>query len=274
VLGGLGIIFWIAANWGSLSRAGRFALLESFFGVLCIGALLLQNARIPLAVLALLTTGGLLAFFGQTYQSGADPWQLFAWWSALTFPLCVGARHDALWTAWCVVVMTGLTLWTHAQGGYVWTSGAVTSIYQIWQWSGALMLAIALSPPFRRYTGAGIWSLRLCLLLAATTISAGALENLLDSQTPGQYYLGLVCLIGLFVAFCVRALHDTFGLCVFGLGLNLLIVCGMARALMSSRADVVSAFLIIGLSAAALLGATVKGILALSRNRELQGSTQ
>jgi uncharacterized membrane protein len=30
-LGGLGIIFWIAANWESFGRFGRFALLRVFF---------------------------------------------------------------------------------------------------------------------------------------------------------------------------------------------------------------------------------------------------
>lgn len=36
-LGGLGIIFWIAANWASLGRFERFALLQAFFLVMLSG---------------------------------------------------------------------------------------------------------------------------------------------------------------------------------------------------------------------------------------------
>lgn len=100
------------------------ALLGGFFAVMCVGALLRPAARVPLALVALLATGGLFAFFGQTYQTGADPWQLFAWWSALTMPLCLGVRHDALWAAWAIVTMTALKLWSRAQGVEQWTSAS------------------------------------------------------------------------------------------------------------------------------------------------------
>jgi len=86
---GLGIIFWIAANWENLGRAGRFGLLEAVMVIMCAGALARPPARIPLCLLAFLATGGLFAYFGQTYQTGADPWQLFAIWAALTLPLCL-----------------------------------------------------------------------------------------------------------------------------------------------------------------------------------------
>ena len=95
-IGGLGIIFWIAANWDTLGRFGRFALLQAFFLVMCLGALWRPTARTPLGLLALLAIGGLFAYFGQTYQTGADPWQLFALWAALVLPLrlaCVGVAR-------------------------------------------------------------------------------------------------------------------------------------------------------------------------------------
>ena len=55
------------------------------------------NRRIALlGLLALLGIGGLFAYFGQTHQTGADPWQLFALWAALVLPLrlaCVGVAR-------------------------------------------------------------------------------------------------------------------------------------------------------------------------------------
>ena len=52
-----------------------------------LGAMLLPVWRAPLALLVFLITGGLFASIGQTYQTGADPWQLFALWAALGLPL-------------------------------------------------------------------------------------------------------------------------------------------------------------------------------------------
>ena len=73
------------------------------------GALWRPALRAPLALLAFLGTGGLFAYFGQTYQTGADAWQLFALWGALALPLCLGARSDALWAPWALVVMTAIS---------------------------------------------------------------------------------------------------------------------------------------------------------------------
>ena len=107
-LGGLGLVFWVAANWQTLGRFGRFGLLEAFVLAMCAGALWRPAARAPLGLLALLVIGGLFAYFGQAYQTGADPWQLFAVWAVLSLPLCIAARSDVLWAPWALVVMTGI----------------------------------------------------------------------------------------------------------------------------------------------------------------------
>src|SRR3982751_3055676 len=119
-LGGLGIVFWIAANWATLGRFGRFALLEVFVVAICGGALWKPAARAPLGLLALLAIGALFAYFGQSYQTGADPWQLFAVWAVLALPLCLAARSDVLWAPWALVVMTGISLWVHAHTSHRW----------------------------------------------------------------------------------------------------------------------------------------------------------
>jgi uncharacterized membrane protein len=113
-LGGLGIVFWVAANWQTLGRFGRFALLEGFILAMCAGALWRPAARAPLGLLALLAIGGLFAYFGQTYQTGADPWQLFALWAVLALPLCFGTRSDVLWAPWALVASVAIALWVHS----------------------------------------------------------------------------------------------------------------------------------------------------------------
>jgi uncharacterized membrane protein len=156
VLGGMGIIFWIAANWESLGRFGRFALLQATVAVMCIGAWRRPSARVPLSIVAFLACGALFAYFGQTYQTGADPWQLFALWATLTLPLCLAVRHDALWTAWTIVTMAATFLWAHAAGGAWWQGSGSPFIRSLGSWIPALLLALALSPAFKRFTGAGV----------------------------------------------------------------------------------------------------------------------
>ncbi|MEG0885322.1 MAG: DUF2157 domain-containing protein, partial [Janthinobacterium sp.] len=86
---GMGLIFWVAANWEDLGRMGRFALLQGVLAAACVGAFAVPKARVPLLLVAVLAIGGLFAYFGQTYQTGADPWQLFALWAVLALPLCL-----------------------------------------------------------------------------------------------------------------------------------------------------------------------------------------
>ena len=50
---GLGVILWIAANWDTLPRAGRFGLLQALVVVALVGAAARPALRSPLALLAL-----------------------------------------------------------------------------------------------------------------------------------------------------------------------------------------------------------------------------
>ncbi|MES1263411.1 MAG: DUF2157 domain-containing protein, partial [Peristeroidobacter soli] len=75
-----GIIFFVAANWSRVSVFGRFALIE----LVLIACAVLAWIKPPPAFLgrgavflAFIATGALLALFGQTYQTGADIYELF-----------------------------------------------------------------------------------------------------------------------------------------------------------------------------------------------------
>ena len=87
-----------------MKRRPSYALLAAA-AVAVLAAAARPALRVPGALAALLATGALFAYFGQTYQTGADPWQLFALWALLTLPLALAARSDALWLPWCLVAM-------------------------------------------------------------------------------------------------------------------------------------------------------------------------
>lgn len=271
-LGGFGVILWIAANWETLGRFGRFALLQALFLVMCGAAVLKPGARTPFGLLALLTIGGLFAYFGQTYQTGADPWQLFAVWAVLALPLCFSVRSDVLWTPWALVVSTGISLWVFAHTSHRWrVQPQDLHVYAI-AWCSAWALALALSPVFKRWTGSGLWAMRTAVTLATLMMTTTALGALFDRGMVSLYGLGVVLLGLAAVGLASRQLFEIFGLSAVGLGLNELLIFGLGRVLFQDmRGDHwLGAMLLLGLSAAGLLAATVSLLLRLSRRQAAQ----
>lgn len=272
-LGGLGIIFWIAANWETFGRFGRFALLQGFFLIMCAAALWRPAARTPLALAALLAIGAIFAYFGQTYQTGADPWQLFALWAVLALPLCLGVRSDVLWAPWSLVAMSALALWVHAHAGHRWRVERSDLLVHAIAWGLALALNGALSAPLRRFTGAGPWTLRLALTLSTLLITLTALGALFAYEVALQYWLALLMLGAAAAALSRPGMLEIFGLSAVGLGLNVLLIAGLGRAMLSgSRVDLIGAMLFLGAAAAGLLAATVKLIVKLARDQQPEGS--
>ena len=110
---GAGVLFFVAANWQDYGVLGRFALLQC--GLLACVAMALWRAP-PASVgqaalvLATLLTGGLLALFGQSYQTGADLHELFFTWALLALPFALAGWSGALWAVWCCVLNVALAL--------------------------------------------------------------------------------------------------------------------------------------------------------------------
>lgn len=110
---GAGVIFFVAANWQAWGVMGRFALLQAGL-LVCIALALWRVPPHPVGqgalLLAVLFTGGSLALFGQSYQTGADVYELFFAWAALTLPFALAGLSGAVWAAWWTVLNAGLAL--------------------------------------------------------------------------------------------------------------------------------------------------------------------
>ncbi len=116
-----GLVTWIAANWENWGHVAKFALAQGAVLVSAGLALLFRRRSggwghdlgVPAALtgLAAVATGGLLALIGQTYQTGADPWQLFALWTVLIIPWVFTVRSVFLSVLWLVLINTALYLW-------------------------------------------------------------------------------------------------------------------------------------------------------------------
>lgn len=269
---GLGLIFWIAANWDTLGRFGRFAVLQGAIVVVGAGALLRPAWRAPLALLVLLATGALFAYFGQTYQTGADPWQLFALWAVLTLPLALALRSDLLWTPWVLVAFVAIALWIHAHAGHRWRLEPGDLAVHFAGWAAAGALVLAMSSFARRFTGAGAWALRCAVTLAVIVITGTALAALFSTPIAAHFAAGLLVLALLAAAFVPRAGFDVFALSAVALGLNTLVVAGLARLLFEgAHGDPIGRLFLLGALAAGLLAGTVSGVLKLARAYASEG---
>ena len=272
-LGGFGLIVWLAANWDTLGRFARFALLEGLIVVVCIGALLRPVWRVPLGLGALLCTGGLFAYFGQTYQTGADPWLLFAVWATLSLPLCWSVRSDVVWTPWALVAMTAITLWVQAHTQYAWREERSDIGVHLMAWSLSVGLCMALNPRFQRWTGSGTWAWRLVLTLAVMALTKTALGDLFGMHTSVLYFLGVLLLGMVAWVLAKNRTWDIFGLSVVILGLNVLLDFGLGRTLFSGG-DLLGALFLLFICAAGLLALSVVLLLRGHRQRAAMQDVQ
>lgn len=124
---GAAVICFVAANWEELGRFARIFGLQALLVMATLAAWyygLARPAGQAALLLAGLLLGGLLALVGQTWQTGADTWQLFAAWAMLLLPWLLAAQSPAMSLLWALVANTGVLLWM-----VEWTGGgAVTNL--------------------------------------------------------------------------------------------------------------------------------------------------
>ncbi len=106
--------YFVAYNWDEMGRFAKIALLEIGVAGAALGAAYFApgDIRARTALLAaVLLTGPLLAFIGQTYQTGADSYELFRAWSLLALPWVVVARWRVLWCFWLLIANAAVALY-------------------------------------------------------------------------------------------------------------------------------------------------------------------
>jgi len=259
---GLGVIFFIAANWLTQSPLPMFVGLQATLLGACVGAARWPRFRIPLALLGFLATGALLAFFGQYYQSGADPWQMFAVWAGLLSPLAFASRSDVVWSAWAIVAMTAISLWLKDfNDGFVARSEILNA--QIIATLLAFALCALLSRPLQHFTGAGDWALNLAILFSVVLSTTCGLCAL-SSSDPSFYPMVLITLACAAAYFARDKAFDIRALSMCALGIDGLVIGGSIKMVSNTDSLFVMLF-IVGLTILIALYVTVSTIVGLHR---------
>lgn len=139
-----GVIYFFAYNWAALHRFGKMGLLLAAILAASLAAWRLgeglagQFALLFAAVLV----GPLLAVYGQAYQTGADPYELFIGWSLLVLPWVALARFGPLWLLLLLLVDTGICLyWEQVANGEGSTLLLVLGLVNGGAWAAHELLA-------------------------------------------------------------------------------------------------------------------------------------
>jgi len=106
-----GVIFFFAWNWQAMHRFVKLSLALSGLSVFTALAFIASPTSILYRSALLgccIATGSVLALIGQTYQTGADVWQLFAVWALLMVPWAWLSGSAACWGLFWVVGQVAL----------------------------------------------------------------------------------------------------------------------------------------------------------------------
>lgn len=276
------LVFFVAANWDDIAVFGRFALVELALVACGIVALVkpppstLGRAALFLAFVA---TGALLALFGQTYQTGADVYELFLGWSLVGLPLVWIARWGVTSAAWIVVFDVALLLycgWMPA-GGFLWSM-----LGSGWSSVGMLLLAAVLNAvlwfaaEFRRPEAVPAWVRR--LLISATfgfatwcgirALFPESADSAAASRALG--FVGVAALMAVVSAYTLRRREDIYPLAVVCGSFILVSLVAIARQMSWSNESgffVLAAWLI----ATSMIGGRL--LMSLLRRWRDEGST-
>jgi len=116
-----GIYFFFAYNWADMHRFVKLGIIQFFIVglIIAVSAVSLEKltGKIVLTVAGILI-GALLAVFGQIYQTGADSYRLFLFWTILMAGWVFISRFTPLWIIWILLINTSLYLYWDQIVGY------------------------------------------------------------------------------------------------------------------------------------------------------------
>jgi hypothetical protein len=223
-----GLVFFVAANWSRIDVVGQFALVEAVLLACVVTAFLKPPPGFigrGAVFLAFIATGALLALFGQTYQTGADVYELFLSWALLGLPLVIAAQWGVATAAWIVVFNAALLLFCgwHPTGGLLWAIFGGVQFRPAHLIMGAAWVNLALwfAFEFRPVAAVPAWVRRLLLSCAFGFGTWGGMLGVAggdivfdDLRSDPAAVLALAAAIAAVVAHAVHRRDDVYPLAV------------------------------------------------------------
>jgi uncharacterized membrane protein len=244
------VVFFLAYNWQDLGRYAKFGLAEGLVlaALAFVGWRGLERASGKAAlVAAAILAGALLALIGQTYQTGADTFELFAAWGVAILPWALLGRLPALWLLWLALANLAVVLYFQAFRGLFGVLFGPER--QLWLLFGLNTLALAVWEGLAR---AGVqwlrerWAVRLIATAGGALVTALAVIDIVNGHGYGwalpAYAAWLAAAYGVYR----RRNKDLYVLAGGVLSIVIVVATFLGNQMLGSRAEG-AAFLFIGL---------------------------
>lgn len=253
------VVFFIAHNWKDLGKFAKFGLVELLLIVAVLGYWRLRVDRAAgkaSLLVASILLGALLALFGQTYQTGADTWELFANWAALMLPWVLIGRFAGLWMLWVAVANAAIVLYFQVFPGLF---GIVFSterqLWTLFAFNTAVLLVWELAA--RRVSWLDErWAPRLLAIASGATVTLLMIQTIFDWRETSAtaliaYPIWVACAYGAYRVL----MRDLFVLAGGCLSAIVVVTAFLARHLLNSRAEA-GGFLFIAMAVIAMAAAS------------------
>jgi len=267
-----GVIVFFAFNWDALHKFTKFGLLAGLLtGLAALAAWRPAGDGVGQAALAgaQVVSGVWMAVIGQTYQTGADAWQLFALWTLLAVPWALAARAAPHW--WLVIVVGNVALLRYGSvrlgvGGmfdllFSGRHARETTLFLLLACCVQLVIWYVLAARAARWGFRGDAGPRLIAVLACGYAAWLGITSVLVHRVEAMGLVaGAVALAGLAAWFRRRATFDIVVLslaCLAGIGL---VVSALGRLLAEGHGDF-GIFLLLGLVTVGLAAAAAAWLL-------------
>jgi len=206
-----------------------------------------------------LLTGAVFAVFGQVYQTGADPYQLFALWAVLILPWALVGRMPWLWLVWIALVNVAVVLYLQRRPGWLdFTFGLLNVTWVLFAFNTAAAIvweALAAGPAAWLRPS---WARRLVTFASGSSVSVLAFWAILGEAQAGP--LAIIAYVGWMAAafwYYRYRMLDLFVLAAGILSAIVIVATGLSRALFESGGGegglLLISVVVIGLSAAGAL---------------------
>ena len=253
-----GVIFFFAYNWDDLGRFSRFALIQGLIVATLAGVWYLGLEKISgkIALFAAgILVGVLLAQVGQTYQTGADTYQLFAVWCVLILPWAFLSRFDLMWLFCLLLLNLAIILYYQTFGSFfsvvfgvehvLWLLFIInTAALLVWEWlvhTGSLQ---------RRRVR---WMTRLLATISGGLVTALAVFAVLGNDSVISGVLAWAIWMSLAYYWFRKVELDVYILAIGVLSAVAVLNVGLSRALFDILdADNAGSFMIMSLSVVGL----------------------
>lgn len=181
------VMFFVAYNWNEIGRFAKFGLVEASIALAVLAYWKFGAGTVTGKLSLLVATillGVLLALYGQTYQTGADPWQLFFTWSILMLPWAIVGRFAAIWMVWIALINLSIVLYYQTFSGMLWIMfGGDTEMLWLVFLFNLLVLAVWESLSGRWNWLAERWAVRLVAIGGGVPITLLALYAIFDQHS-------------------------------------------------------------------------------------------